>query len=233
MTKGTCSGCEKSMAKAAMTRHLASCGRSEHGPPAFVISVSDRHAPSDYWLHLEVPSHAPLRELDGCLRDLWLECCGHLSMFEIDGRTYAIDADLLGGGPSAFEDFDDASMDVGIGAVLEPGGEASHVYDMAPPPSCACAASSGVWVTATARSGCWRATGRRPTRARHAASRQRRSARNAASRRRRCAMAARLDIPVIASSSCRWSTRRASASAAIPGSSQTSSPRAAARSARS
>lgn len=130
MTKGTCSNCAKTLTKAAMTRHVVSCGRREHGPPALVVSVSDRHAPADYWLHLEVPAEAALRTLDDCLRDLWLECCGHLSMFEIGGRRYTLDVDLLGGEPSPFHDADERSMEVGVGVVLPPGAQARHLYDM-------------------------------------------------------------------------------------------------------
>ncbi len=130
MTKGTCSNCQKTMSKGAMTRHLGTCGHSEQGNPTWLVSVCARQAPADYWAHLEVPRDATLQALDGYLRDLWLECCGHLSQFEIDGRTYALDTGLLGGGPNPFGDFDDASMDIGIGEVLRPGREARHVYDM-------------------------------------------------------------------------------------------------------
>ena len=31
-----------------------------------------------------------LEELDDFLRGAWLECCGHLSDFEIDGITYMV-----------------------------------------------------------------------------------------------------------------------------------------------
>lgn len=130
MTKGTCSTCDRTMAKGGMTRHLASCGRSEHGPPALVISVADRYAPGDYWLHIEVPTDASLRALDVYLRDLWLECCGHLSMFEVDRRTYAVATDLLGPGPDPFDDLEDESVEVDVGVVLAPGEEARHLYDM-------------------------------------------------------------------------------------------------------
>jgi len=127
MTKGTCTACQRTMAMVAMTRHVASCGRSERGPAALVMSVADRGAPGDYWLHLEVPASTPLRTLDRFLRDLWLECCGHLSMFEIDGRTYPVEDDLLG---SAMPDVEDGSADVPVEAVLRPGDEARHLYDM-------------------------------------------------------------------------------------------------------
>lgn len=110
MTKGTCSSCEKTTTKAAMTRHLAACGRSDTGPDALLVNVSARYAPADYWLHLEVPADARLDALDAYLRDLWLECCGHMSLFEVD-RT-------------------ETPMNRRIGSVLQPGGEARHLYDM-------------------------------------------------------------------------------------------------------
>lgn len=68
----------------------------------------------------------PLRALDDYLRDLWLECCGHLSMFEIGGRTYSMEPDLLGidGGTAA------GSTSVPIADVLQPGDGARHLYDM-------------------------------------------------------------------------------------------------------
>ena len=41
-----------------------------------------------HWLHLEAPASVQLQLLDDFLRDLWLECCGHLSCFTIDGVRY-------------------------------------------------------------------------------------------------------------------------------------------------
>lgn len=34
-----------------------------------------------YWLHVTARREAKLAELDRLLRDVWLECCGHLSEF--------------------------------------------------------------------------------------------------------------------------------------------------------
>jgi len=113
-----------------MTRHLGTCVRGGEGRPAWLVSVCARHAPADYWAHLEVPRTATLHALDVYLRELWLECCGHLSQFEIGARTYAINTDLLGGGSDPFGDFHDESMDIGFGEVLRPGQEARHLYDM-------------------------------------------------------------------------------------------------------
>ena len=36
-----------------------------------------------YWLHIEINSTTTLELLDGFLRKIWLECCGHLSEFKV------------------------------------------------------------------------------------------------------------------------------------------------------
>jgi hypothetical protein len=41
-----------------------------------------------YWLDIEVRTDARLEALDAFLRETWLECCGHLSMFSIGGVEY-------------------------------------------------------------------------------------------------------------------------------------------------
>ena len=41
-----------------------------------------------YWLHLEMRGSATLEDLDFYLREIWLECCGHLSAFEIGPVRY-------------------------------------------------------------------------------------------------------------------------------------------------
>ena len=126
MTKGNCTTCERTMAKAAMTQHIAACDRADEGLDSLLLSVSDRGAPSDFWPHLEVPAAATLHALDAYLRGLWLECCGHLSMFEIGGRSFRMEADLLGIGrrPAA------TSTNRPIADLLQPGDEARHLYDM-------------------------------------------------------------------------------------------------------
>ena len=43
---------------------------------------------SAYWLRLEARTDSKLEALDGYLRDIWLECCGHLSMFRIGNTEY-------------------------------------------------------------------------------------------------------------------------------------------------
>ncbi len=41
-------------------------------------------------MFLEVPDSITLKKLDEFLRAIWLECCGHLSAFEIHGQRYEV-----------------------------------------------------------------------------------------------------------------------------------------------
>ncbi|HLG60293.1 MAG TPA: hypothetical protein VKY19_00040 [Ktedonosporobacter sp.] len=82
-----------------MTRHLETCQQRPRPQSddksqqkqrlrrAFHLRVEGRRLPM-YWMHLAIDTHATLATLDQFLRDMWLECCGHLSAFEIDGVSY-------------------------------------------------------------------------------------------------------------------------------------------------
>src|SRR5947209_4813866 len=94
-SQGTCDLCKGTFPKASMTRHLTKCvaAHDAEQPGAakakkgklFHLVVEGKHDPR-YWLHLEMPATATLGDLDGLLRDIWLECCGHLSAFRIEGK---------------------------------------------------------------------------------------------------------------------------------------------------
>jgi hypothetical protein len=98
-SKGTCTFCHRELSKASMTRHLASCEQrkaiqGEIGSRqkaekirAFHLIVEGYRLPM-YWMHLEVAAGTTLATLDRFLRATWLECCGHLSAFEIAGVRY-------------------------------------------------------------------------------------------------------------------------------------------------
>jgi hypothetical protein len=96
---GKCHLCEEIVGRASMTRHLSACcqpkasellAASKKRPPApsFHLAIEGRDAKA-YWMHVAVPATAPLSKLDDFLRHTWLECCGHLSAFEIGGKRYA------------------------------------------------------------------------------------------------------------------------------------------------
>ena len=86
---GSCELCGVRKGKAAMTAHLRQClpaaAKGRSAEPMVLLRVQSRHSP-DFWLHVLAGKEATLRQLDGLLRNVWLECCGHLSEFYDGGR---------------------------------------------------------------------------------------------------------------------------------------------------
>jgi hypothetical protein len=118
-----------------MTRHLETCeqrtiteAKTESRRKAqkirtFHLLVEGRDLPM-YWMHLDVTASTTLATLDRFLRDTWLECCGHLSAFEIGGVRYAVDAGMDDGWG-----MDEKSMRVRLDRVFSPGQSCSYEYD--------------------------------------------------------------------------------------------------------
>lgn len=132
-SKGRCYFCNGVFAKAAIRNHLKACKARKaaqeaapgkggpKGQPAkvFHIAVEGRDRP-EYWMHIEVPAVARLEDLDEFLRDVWLECCDHLSAFTIKDTSYQSSPDREWGG---------RSMNVRLYSVLQSGMKFRHEYD--------------------------------------------------------------------------------------------------------
>ena len=134
-SKGTCTFCHGEFSKSAMTRHLEICeqraiteakagSRQKAQQTRKLHLVVEGRDLAMYWMHLAVTSSTALTTLDQFLRNTWLECCGHLSAFVIDGVRYAIDAGM-------YDDWDmgEKSMRVRLDKVLSPGQTCSYEYD--------------------------------------------------------------------------------------------------------
>ncbi|MFZ3149208.1 MAG: hypothetical protein WA137_09210 [Methanothrix sp.] len=131
-SSGTCSYCQGSYAKSAMARHLKACKARQNEDESDASSsskgsakrtilhlqVEGRYRPM-YWMHVEIPANATLTDLDEFLRRTWLECCGHLSSFEIAGETFFSEKMEPG----------DRSMNMALGKVIGPGIKFEHTYD--------------------------------------------------------------------------------------------------------
>jgi len=130
-SRGQCAFCKQTYAKGGITRHLQACQAREEAqaavngrlkPARLFHLVAEGLYDPDYWLHLEIPASLTLEELDQFLRDIWLECCGHLSMFEIAGQRYT----------QIFDDgffSEDKPMTAKLGQVFSPGLEMEYEYD--------------------------------------------------------------------------------------------------------
>ncbi len=141
-SQGTCYLCKGTFSKGSMTRHLARC-LPKHDDAAtlppdkkktgklFHIVVEGKYDPH-YWLHLEMPATTRLKYLDQLLRNIWLECCGHLSAFRIEGRKRAAPislADLMAAGRNFWEDPTEVDMEEKVGDLFRPGLKLSYDYD--------------------------------------------------------------------------------------------------------
>jgi hypothetical protein len=92
----------------------------------FHLAIGDAHR-TDYWMHVEIEHEATLVTLDDVLRDVWLECCGHMSSFTIDEVEYVkpfVEEVAMPGLGVERRD-----MDVPLGDLLESGTEFTHEYD--------------------------------------------------------------------------------------------------------
>jgi hypothetical protein len=98
-SRGECVFCGKDYTRGGMKKHLVSCksrkaaiekadAASKHHQPIYHLLVRDAYQGSPYWLHLEMAGTAALEDLDHYLRSIWLECCGHMSAFEIGKRAF-------------------------------------------------------------------------------------------------------------------------------------------------
>jgi hypothetical protein len=116
-----------------MARHLKSCkARAEENKKSAIkaatkgsasrtilhLQVEGRDRPM-YWMHIETPANATLEDLDSFLRQIWVECCGHFSYFEIEGSTFISEKMEPG----------DRSMKIALGKVIVPGMWFEYLYD--------------------------------------------------------------------------------------------------------
>lgn len=100
--QGMCRLCGFTGNRASMTRHLAKCearpGTGKGAHEVYRLRVADSRSP-DYWLDVEMPITANLDDLDGFLRGIWLECCGHMSSSTIGPEVDYDNFDPFGGPP--------------------------------------------------------------------------------------------------------------------------------------
>ncbi len=125
---GECLFCGKTFSRLSIKKHLDKCELRvkelisddvEKCENYFCISVQGDQDP-DYWIYIDMPLSSTLMVLDGFLRDIWLECCGHLSLFQIDGQTFSSFPD---------KEFGDKSMRVKLENILEKGMQFKYEYD--------------------------------------------------------------------------------------------------------
>lgn len=121
-SEGECKFCKKMFQHTAIARHLQSCGErakaNSNGGSEKIFLIKAGAEP--FWVYFEANASDTFAKVDDFLRDLWLECCGHLSAFHANGITYASEG---------MDDHEDESMKIALGKVLVRGLSFSHEYD--------------------------------------------------------------------------------------------------------
>jgi len=99
-SKGTCAYCGKEMSKAGISKHLQTCverqaaiAKAEQVPGSreqlYHLRVQDAYNPA-FGLDLEMRGSQSLKDLDFYLREIWLDCCGHMSEFSAGGFMHTV-----------------------------------------------------------------------------------------------------------------------------------------------
>jgi len=83
--KIVCNICHNFYAPSGIQRHVGSCSKKyvesdNSNNSSYLVKISDKYM-QDYFLHVLISDEAQLYHLDTFLRDIWLECCGHMSSF--------------------------------------------------------------------------------------------------------------------------------------------------------
>ncbi len=122
-TSGTCSGCEATFSKVQMSRHLERCAYPHAKEVVDVAQIRVDVPGTPYWLDLDVKTGATMRQLDEFLREIWLDCCGHLSSFDVGDVRYVVSM-TEGGEPN------EQTMKTRVAAALPPAGTIfTYEYD--------------------------------------------------------------------------------------------------------
>lgn len=93
LSKGNCYICGKELTKTGAKRHILTHDyHGENSQKCRLIKIEDPYNKA-YWLYVDIPLTSDLETLDSFLREIWLECCGHMSAFFV-GCYDEIDMDM-------------------------------------------------------------------------------------------------------------------------------------------
>ena len=85
-SQGNCYLCGKTLGKVAMKNHLLKAHNDTEGDQRCYLLKVEGLYDKDYWLYFDIPVSSNLSAVDQFLRNIWLECCGHMSAFTGPGH---------------------------------------------------------------------------------------------------------------------------------------------------
>lgn len=80
ISKGNCYLCGRELGKTAIKNHILKVHTEVSGQECRLLKIEGAYN-KNYWLYVDIPTSSTLSTLDIFLRKIWLECCGHLSVF--------------------------------------------------------------------------------------------------------------------------------------------------------
>lgn len=84
-TEGNCYICGAKLGKTAMKNHILKLHNEIADiQDCYLLKIEGKYN-KDYWLYIDAPINKTLSDIDAFLRDIWLECCGHMSAFYYSG----------------------------------------------------------------------------------------------------------------------------------------------------
>lgn len=98
MLKGKCYFCGREVTSGGGANHIKNCknrlGIIEENKKIegryvekMILLIKDKYI-KDFWMYISIEKNAKLKDLDKFIRDVWVECCGHLSCFKIKDKIY-------------------------------------------------------------------------------------------------------------------------------------------------
>lgn len=135
-SQGKCIFCEQLIGFSSMTRHLQSCEKRNgvllkedlKNSKFYGLKIWATYNPS-YWLFVEVLEDASFEHLDNFLRQVWLECCGHLSAFTLGDVRYEAQTGAPDFMFSMFRQIQSKPINVNFNKSLFKGLEFHYEYD--------------------------------------------------------------------------------------------------------
>ena len=80
-TKGNCYICGVNLDSTEMKEHIIEFHKGDENDQECLLLKVEGAYDNGYWLYIDVHMEKTLKSLDTFLRNVWLECCGHLSEF--------------------------------------------------------------------------------------------------------------------------------------------------------
>jgi hypothetical protein len=116
--EGICRFCLRAFSGRSIARHLVACKAKKQKDendaaggkqiaPIYHIKIQSY---KPYWLNIEMKATATLADLDQFLRDIWLECCSHLSQFKIRDTFYLVPVAMDGWWDPEAKSMEDAQL---------------------------------------------------------------------------------------------------------------------------